>query len=117
MCFIIDTKHPNVKIAKKNIPCYKILRTDGNETFSPFMNMLYHTDLSSGKDVKLTVENFSFDQLDYIHEGLHSFSNKKWLNGHNLFIAYIPKGTKYYYDSVNSEYISLAIVVTTKTVR
>lgn len=116
MCFIIDAKHPNVKIARRDIPCYKRLWVDGNKTRSPYRDKLYHKNLSSGENAELHVRNFSFS-LDIIHKGLHSYSNKKITSYDTLFIAYIPTGTKYYYDSVNKEYVSLRLVVTTKTVR
>lgn len=116
MCFIIDAKHPNVKIARRDIPCYKRLYVTGNKTHSPYRDKLYHKNLSSGENAELFEKDFSIIGHE-IHKGLHSYSNKKITSYDELFIAYIPKGTKYYYNSIDKEYVSLRLVVTTKTVK
>ena len=120
MCFIIDDKHPNVKIAKRDIPCYKALSVfDNGLTFSPHKFSLYHANMVVETEVRKNIERFGIES-NIIKEGLHSYSTKRMARRYThpiyIFISYIPEGTQYYYNSVDKEYVSLSLVVTTQTI-
>ena len=138
MCFNIseNKRHINVKIARRNIPCYKLLEKDGRHYRSPHYEELYfdnydpHYPKNKVVEVRKKVKNFqicSWGTERSITQGLHSYSipsaaqsdlllaNRRDLiyysNSRRLFKAYIPKGTKYYYNPVEKEYVSLELVV------
>jgi hypothetical protein len=120
MCFIIDSNHPNVKIANRDIPCYKVLnKFDNGLTFSLYKHNLYHANITAETEVRKNIERFGIKN-NIIGEGLHSYSTKRMarrcIRSAYVFVSYIPKGTQYYYNSVNKEYVSLCLVVTTQTI-
>ena len=109
MCFYISSKHPNEKIATKDIVCYKLLK---QTLESPFyckaykLNKLYKTNLDEPNIV-----------FGCIFRGFHSYSNKReGFKGHVSNYWYfvkgiIPKGSKYYYNPVRHEYVSNRIIL------
>lgn len=110
MCFIIDPKYPEKKIAKRDITCYKNLNSDMT---SPFQGMQYKL----GVLYKQPIGAIIYD--DVIREGFHSYSNKRkairmpdrdW----SLYKCIIPKGSEYYYDSGYREYVSNQIIIKEK---
>ncbi len=115
MCFTITKPE---KIAKKDIVCYKTFyplnAKAKNDYRSPYYGALYS--LGKTYTVKRFGKGYShFDDTDIINEGIHSYSNledtKKWeMCGDEVLVkCIIPKGTKYYYNWENKEYVSLAI--------
>ena len=124
MCFLIHPKHQKVKIAEKDITCYKILRKiesspfDNNYLYiSPCQHELYFK--VDGKEVIKEVEEFGKPALfPEINEGLHSYSSKKkakddcnFNKDYKIFRSIIPKGTPYYYNPTEEEYVSLKLKV------
>ena len=116
MCLIVNKKQcPNgYKIAKKNIPCYKVLlkRCDGAfET--PFRKQIVDITTGIEADKFQTKPMHSIIMSDLlIWRGIHSHTNlasahktqNTYFIGLNIYIhvgvvvlkAYIPKGTKYW---------------------
>lgn len=128
MCLIVDRKQcPNgYKIAKKNIPCYKVLlKTSSGRFETPHMRKTVNT--------KTSIEADSFQKNpnmnEYIKKGIHSCTNLEraymlqnaYFNSINNYVycgvviqkAYIPKGTKYWVGE-NHEFCSERIVFAEK---
>lgn len=128
MCLIIDKKQcpKGYKIAKKNIPCYKVLlKTYLGRFETPYIRQTV--------DIKTGIEANSF-QTDPINKlridkGIHSYTNLKsaqvaqnsWYRILNTYAytgavvlkGYIPKGTKYWVG-MYSEFCSERIVFAEK---
>ena len=109
MCFTIDPKHPKKKIAKRDITCYKVLEEN---LISPYLD--YQYTLNKLVKDKIVLELSSW--RDSINEGLHSYSSKMnakiWSSwGRITYLAIIPKGSEYYYDSIDKEYVSNQIII------
>ena len=104
MCFTITTPE---KIAKRDIVCYKrLIRRRGQYT-SVYQGSFY----MFGKVYKTV--GFGFVGRD-VFEGRHSYSNLKQAKRlvwdiEVIVKCIIPKGTKYYYNPGDKEYVSLAI--------
>jgi hypothetical protein len=125
MCFIILPNHLHVKIAKRDIPCYKVLTiTSWNKSLeSPYYDEIYFANGDTHPVIK-EVEEFGFNWNHIkIEEGLHSYStyNKAKLAGRQFYKtihkAIIPKGTEYYYNSIEKEYVSLKLKVWKKNIK
>ncbi len=108
MCFYIDPNNKKPKIAEKDIVCWKaLIKTDGKYVSSWFsfeyeVNTLY----SRGR--------FGWLDTAMIGYGYHSYSIRGYAyigRGHKETVRkfIIPKGTKYYYNSRDKEYVSLSI--------
>jgi len=114
MCFIIDyNKHPEVKIAKKDIRCYKnLIKDKESKLISPYYNFEY--ELGKRESTEMRKQNI------IIQAGFHTYSckykalSKKYFSSELTFKAIIPKGSRYYYSSVYKEYVSNSIVITEK---
>ena len=109
MCFTISSNHPNKKIARRNITCYKYLKSDLS---APFNFYYYQLKQLNKTTIGETV------QLNYINDGFHSYSNKKEVQPYfNPFCrevvvrCTIPKGSEYYYNEYRREYVSNQIIV------
>jgi hypothetical protein len=122
MCFrkISDGKFNLVQVAKKDIKCYKMLKTSPYSELieSPFMNTVYFTSNTKEPVTKETKFDDCHEDIIAINHGLHTYSSlrhgKKYLkygNHRKMYKAYIPAGTQYYYNPNNSEYISEKLVV------
>jgi hypothetical protein len=143
MCFDIHPDHREVKIAKRNIPCYKILMPgnyyrnvailnssfilDKNTIISPFKREIYFNIKEKNQFVIKEVNNFSIfstraDNIpNEIYQGLHSYSNLKEVKVRmhpedTIHNSFIPKGTKYYYNPSRREYVSLKLRVYRKSI-
>ena len=122
MCFYIDLKHSKIKVATKDITCYKRIR----DTFQPEH---YHS--SDSGDCAAIMESYKLNEPNkivpliidksscIINKGYHSYSNKKSLDlllqkrDRKLIkvLCIIPKDTKYYYNSLHREYVSETIII------
>lgn len=106
MCFVIDVKHPEKKIAKKDIICYKRLDIKFR---SPYRVKLYKLN-------KLYKSELIKDSLYCIYVGIHSYSCKKeakhqkW-SDEIIVKGIIPKGSEYYYNPNRHEYVSNQIII------
>ena len=122
MCFNISNKYPDVKIAKRDIPCYKVLSFVNIRIISPIKGHTYFTTYDPDGSVYDIEDKFSFD-YNYstavsIESGIHSFSNykkaKRYMHDCTCDVIYkaiIPKGTEYYYNPEDHEYVSLKLTV------
>lgn len=134
MCFKISDrpKYNKKLIAKRNIPCYKIVNSTSSSTCfdSLFKLGTYtlnsiavatHSDGTPVLDFNVTWSVFTEDcRSNRIFEGIHSFSNKteptkllkRLLARHSrvILVCYIPKGVGYYYNPDEHEYVSLSVV-------
>jgi len=125
MCFFKHSSKPKVKVAGRDVICYKILRRDADgELLSPYRGVKYEI----GK-VKKIGNNFKTKPYDFntgnryknsIDIGLHSLStlaeaeNWKWQIGRSnseIFECVIPKGAKYWYNPFDHEYCSNQLLV------
>ncbi len=123
MCFIIHKDHSEPKKAEKDITCYKRLHRN---YVAPYQNFQYRKDL----EYKSTIISYGAS----INEGLHSYSNsykalyittpfefapytyclklllkifkKIYTGGDIVVICKIPKGSTYYYNPIENEYVS-----------
>ena len=77
MCFIIDIGYHNVRVAKRDIPCYKRLSVYRNKTASPFQNCRYHKNLNSGESVTKTIKKFGFRGDEYMKDYIHIQQRRK----------------------------------------
>ena len=116
MCFVIHEKHPDKKIAKRDITCYKDVLSHRNKQFVKSavkefayrFNRLYRTRLDRER-IKV------FGELAPLNKGFHSTSNKKrnglWWASDFSVRCIIPKGSEYYYNPEEMEYISNQIII------
>ena len=104
MCLIINTKYhhlrngmPLAKIAKDDIPCYKLLIGGSHGWVTPFQ--CYNIKFKNGQCVQQSrIHPCMYTNGDFfITRGIHGFISKGiyYLVGYR-FNAIIPKGTRYY---------------------
>lgn len=123
MCFYIHPKHPKVKIAKRDITCYKVV-------FPPSF-CIYRSSVTGfryilGKQYTVGPQEKEFvRERDYWSNEIepfkigggafHSFSNKKKIKCFprvwSRIKCIIPKGSRYYYNPDYKEYCSNAIML------
>lgn len=112
MCFFIDVYHQMVKTAKTNIVCWK--RFDiGKEYCSPIQGFEYK------KGIVYYEDRFNEHALYMVNTGLHSYSTEKKAkrekySDEKIVQCIIPKGSKYYYNSYEEEYVSDHLFIGTK---
>ena len=108
MCFYITTPE---KIAKKDIPCWKLFEKSKTVLRALYRNSVYRIGET------YTTKKFT-RVLCYISKGRHSYSTSSkakderggWPRLDIVTVkCIIPKGTPYYYNSEDKEYVSLAI--------
>lgn len=122
MCFIIHKDYPSVQIAERDITCFKVLThfKENGDTESPFRFETYFKKGGSSKYIIKKVKEFTYrfnsGFNDKIYKGLHSYSdletaklNADWYE--EIHESIIPKGTPYYYNPDDQEYVSLKLKV------
>lgn len=116
MCFTVHPKYPDVKVAKRDIVCYKYGHSDGIVFISFCRDFAYEFGKVYSQRKRRWPCGFvsSSRSPSYIEEGFHSFSNKKAIAG--LFVGtkvkcIIPKGAKYFYNPDAKEYVSNQIII------
>lgn len=124
MCWI-SNKKPVVKIAKRNIKCYKLVDYDYGAIFFnreyEQINIVYKAQNHFGNKVSnLKIRKDDYVKEWYISEGIHSFraypNKRKYARYHmiskplKVMECVIPQGAKYVY--YNNQYVSLSIVRT-----
>jgi hypothetical protein len=119
MCFYIHQDHIDAKIAENDITCYKILtRKKNKDLVSPYIG----SEVILGEKVEQKLERYGFS----IDIGIHSCSTflsavkrrfEMWAGTHCcepgkkiIIKCIIPKGTKYYYNPEDKEYVSEAMI-------
>jgi hypothetical protein len=112
MCFY-TTKHQKPKFATEDIECWKYLNIDGSSFFQ------YHKYVYGVVQPNISIrKNKGRRDNEYeIHEGYHSYVNYIAVpNGTSRkpsrFI--IPKGTRYYHNINEQEYVSETIIKSDK---
>ena len=109
---MISDKHPEVKIAKRDITCYKevIKHRLSKYITSLFKDFVYKIGIEYKQKMIVTGR--------WIDVGFHSYSNKAVLSkdnrfGYEIFFVkcIIPKGSEYYYNSYWCEYVSNQIII------
>lgn len=115
MCFYIHRDHRKEKIAEQDIVCYKRLKP----IFlfwgvSPFRGFSYR--LRKTYKSKIIRSRYSSDRIE---EGLHSYSDfdQAYYRTHydeSIYKAIIPKGSTYYYNPEDHEYVSNRLKVIKK---
>jgi len=144
MCFFIEKKNKEVKIAKKDIVCYKaLIRNHYGDIISPFRRAEYFSystqkrikRIEVGKMKKILVdlvdlELYFLPELftkaestsEIITNGLHTYSSLRLVKmrakgfGWQVYKAIIPKDTEYYYNSRTKEYVSTKLKVYKKEI-
>lgn len=135
MCFFVHEDHPTVKIATKNIVCYKsmYLKKKGlgyhylgkHLTRYNFKNYGFRTpyqdvEIDFEKPLvksKLKVVMRAGSNTKIIELGLHSYSNLPSARdeyGNIVIKCIIPKGSKYYFNPEDCEYVSNQLLYTKK---
>jgi hypothetical protein len=125
MCFKININYPEPLIADKDIECYKVLTPNSTgKTRSPFKNTIYHRNIYKKPNVKKSILFFIKNPIEHtINYGLHSCSTLEraeyWrgYGGNKIYLAIIPKGSRYYYNPEKHEYVSKKLIVTNKIVK
>ena len=105
MCFIIDPRTKKIKVAKKNITCYKIVDLvfgSKTECSSWWTHHIYTMGIENKKI------NLKINKHGQINRGYHSYIINKDEYCNAIFI--IPKGTRYYLSSLDNEYVSETII-------
>jgi hypothetical protein len=131
MCFIVELKHSDHFIAKKDIVCYKILNEfcrhewidDEPKTVfkivSPFKGFTYELNNLYKLFSPLMEINNGFSEHT-IQEGFHSYTklriakNITHSNCESVFKCIIPKGSEYYVNDLYNEYVSNQIIIKEK---
>jgi len=127
MCFYVQSKNKDPKIAKRDIVCYKIFRTNDIKTkhvLSLYQDFKYRYGVLYELDgyINPITRNKSWGKgkEQIIEVGLHSYSSKrqaqKEINGYfvgrrKIYECTIPKGSTYYYNSDRKEYVSDQIII------
>ena len=119
---MIDSSNPTQKVAEKDIRCYKTLKRTGKNRFSSlFFGATYDFNKSkifkAKRKKKKLLTRFKVTRdpghVGWIHSGIHTFSSlvnaRDERDGEALIRFVIPKGTRYYENSSDLEYVSLAI--------
>jgi len=114
MCFYVDENHTDLRIAKKDITCYKYMYFRGKKWITPYQAFIYEPGI-------LVTVNTGWRALNkrgcsQINKGLHSHSTRKEAvhnmdsSEHILIECIIPKGAKYFYSKENEEYVSNQLI-------
>ena len=124
MCFNINSDYPEAQTAETDIICYKVLERDDDTLVSPYEKELY---FKKRNTVIKEVKDFGIED-NKIFEGLHSFSSltsalksieiikeEFYIGDFSIHKAIIPKRTKYYYNPLTEEYVSLKLKVWRKS--
>ena len=118
MCFYIETTNKEMKVAEKNITCYKIVKR-ASERAKKFKYRSIYQNHPYGLGIKVKAKLYG-PLFHEISRGLHSYSSLKKMRTIRPKLLYphdkiflkcmIPKGANYYYNSTREEYVSNAII-------
>lgn len=127
----LEIKDINIKVAEKDIVCYKIVNKDiqsfndimtgKKKIFTTYYGIVFgktYCHIYNSRHVDLKFEEF-IDQYSYkkryrVVGGYHSYRTKEWIKvpdepGIVLVECIIPKGTKYIEDDFGMYYVSETI--------
>ena len=106
MCFI--TKGSKLRIATKDIECYKNVQKYNHHCLSLHYEFKYEYDkVYSGKSKWTLFLNWLFDD-DVTHEAYHSFTLNSCFGNVKCII---PKGSLYLIDKYKEHYCSTSIII------
>lgn len=130
MCFYVKNNKKAVTrwVALKDITCYKVIIKNNDPNMITSLHKKFNYKLKHIYKTKLKNINTKLDPnqperyLTTIHRGFHSYSNKhkaileyKWEKGWGWSIEIvkctIPKGSEFYYNSHDKEYVSNQIII------
>ena len=106
MCFI--SKGSKLRIAFKNIECYKIVQIYKHHCISLSEEIKYEYDKKYSNKSKLILFLKWLFNDDVTHEGYHSFISKYPVYNVRCII---PKGSLYLVDDIFNEYCSTSIII------
>ena len=120
MCFTIsDNKQWNKpRIAKKDIIVWKVFGSISEDyCISQFLDFSYTYNIQYNTVFTYSNRKIELKDTKNIEQGFHSYSKKAvkmfYKNGKRRTIkCIIPKGTRYYYNPEELEYVSNSIIVT-----
>lgn len=125
MCFRIDENDPDKRIAKRDIVCWKVV--DINKIMSSvlfksmYKDYVYKFDTEYYDESSLEIEKEPWDDTKLINKGFHSYKSQPTEYAYNnctnhilknsqvLVECYIPKGSEYYINLKEGEYVSDSI--------
>lgn len=116
MCFIKKKRTDKLKIAKKDIVCYKVsIRSTSCGVPNDFtkFNPYYCWGFTYKQEKQATVIKLGTRNIE-VNKGYHSYKNRRHLmnywNGCDLYVGIfiIPKGAKYYEN--DQEYVSSTLI-------
>jgi len=133
MCFYIrnNKKSATLYVAKEDIACYKILESNLISPYRAYkykFNKLVKAKLKIPKSLNKNGE-YQFNLISYyrinerllsIEKGLHSYvnystalknKNCRLFQDTKIYKCIIPKGSEFYYDPVQKEYVSNQLIV------
>lgn len=115
MCFLIDKNNPEELIAEEDIECVKRY-TAGTEgrLYSPFY--IHIAELGKTYTERRFGERHPEHNIDTIDYGFHSYHDAEsariidYIGGNGVYVmCTIPKGTRYYRNGTEHEYVSQSI--------
>ena len=126
MCFYVQEKNKDPKVAKRNITCYKVFEETEcfpetvysyYQGFQYILGVLYELDGYIDPDPRRKSDLAGY--VGTIEVGLHSYSRKDKAKGiaslgicsKVVYKCTIPKGATYYYNSDREEYVSDQIII------
>lgn len=118
MCFIIEKGHATAIVAEKPVHCYKIVIPEGRGTYTsqwrdfPYQNGKLYKGNGLLSRYRIGCELYG--------EGIHSYTNLEIAkdnvtSGGIIIHCEIPKGTRYYENPFDQEFISDNIKIIGKT--
>lgn len=123
MCFN-TTKKSKPKIASEDILCWKVLKRKRTKKGygAKFNNTGIHPNLyympgEKQEPIKIRKEKSCFGEDEYeINKGYHSYTSEAKARigkerEEKVFLFIIPKGTKYYHNIWDCEYVSETIIM------
>ena len=117
MCFNVDKKHPHARTAKRAIVCFKVVNRDLCSYYQGFGHEYGFLAKSRLKKEKRGTNGTC------IYMGFHSYTCfEAAMKEYRCKLSYdpivvrclLPRGTRYYYDSCDHEFVSNRIVVERK---
>ena len=109
MCFY--TKYSKIKIAKKDIICYKTVKKSDNGYLSEYVKFNYECNKKYSGKSKLKLFLKWLFNMNITNEAYHSFTYPAY----GLTVeCVIPKGSLYLKDYYNLEYCSTSIIIKRK---
>ena len=115
MCFV--TYRSTIRLAEKDIECFKIVRTGENYCFknccfSYYQDFKYEYDKIYFSKSKLTLFLNRIFDISVSDEAYHSYNQIRYpVNPYEVVKCIIPKGSLYLINEDGTEYVSTSIKV------